>query len=488
MSPKIKWKLFWSSFLIGSAILVLSGIYIFDQTKKDLHSQQQENIISESQLTHLLAQQEKTIVSTVIIAIFLVLVISFIASILLARRITAPLKNIQEAAQEISQGSFKNKVSAKSRDEIAELAEDFNLMSHKLENKLSQLTNEKRELASILSNMKEGVLALNPKGRILLANQAMTQIFQLKEDIVGDFYYEVLRVPELRELIYLGLRNRASQTRELTLGFPSEKILLTEVLPIPSQNEQQISTILVFFDITQLKKLERIRKDFVANVSHELRTPLTSIKGYVEALQDGAIKNSKQAQHFLQVISQQTERMNRIISDLLLLSQIESVGYQLQKQSFSLKNLINEVFEELKSLAQKKSLQVILNFNLKDEEIKADKEKLEQVLINLLENALKFTPEKGKIKIDVSKNPLSGDKNQNLIQVSVSDTGIGIPSTDLPRIFERFYRVDKARSKELGGTGLGLSIVKHIVEAHGGTIWVESELNRGSTFHFTLPL
>lgn len=481
MSLKIKWKFFWSCFLVSTASLVIAGIMIAHRSEKQLLKQAEQNIISDSQLAELLSSQKQDITTVIIISILAVLVVCFVVSIFLANRMTSPLKTMLESTQAISQGNFKMKVRPQTKDEISELAENFNRMSQELETRMNQLENEKIQLASILANMKEGVLALNSKGKILLANSALKKMFKLDENALNNFYYEVFRSPQLRELIALVLKQKEAQSQELNLGFPEEKILLTQALPIQSENEEGISTILVFFDITQLKKLERIRKDFVANVSHELRTPLTSIKGFVEALQDGAINDSKQAQHFLSIISQHSERMNRIISDLLLLSQIESDGYQLKRRSFSLKNLISEIIEQYKGLAEKKSQTLKLNFNLNDEQIEADPEKIAQVLINLLDNAIKFTPEKGKIEISVDKNP-------NRIQISIRDNGFGIPSTDLPRIFERFYRVDKARSQELGGTGLGLAIVKHIVEAHGGKAWVESELNSGSIFHFTIPV
>jgi two-component system phosphate regulon sensor histidine kinase PhoR len=477
---KIKWKFFWSIFLVCALSLISSGIWLFRQTEKQFLRQAEQDIISENQASELLAQQGKNLIRIVTLSIFISSVFSLLISILLAGRLTSPLKNMIKSAREIPKGNLKIRVKPETNDEISDLADSFNLMSEELETKMNQLENEKIQLSSILSNMKEGVLALNSKGKILQVNSALKKMFKLQEPALNNFYYEVFRSPQLRDLIDSVLKQREAQSQELNLGFPEEKILLTQVSPIQMENEEEISTILVFFDITPIKKLERIRKDFVANVSHELRTPLTSIKGFVEALQDGAIKDSKQARHFLSIISQQTERMNHIISDLLLLSQIESEGYQLKKERFSLKGLISEVLEELRGIAEKRSQQLKVNFDSGEYEIKADREKIEQVLINLLDNAIKFTPENRTIEIIVSKN-------QNQIQISIKDDGIGIPSTDLPRIFERFYRVDKARSQEQGGTGLGLAIVKHIVEAHAGRVWVESELNRGSTFHFTLP-
>jgi two-component system phosphate regulon sensor histidine kinase PhoR len=251
-------------------------------------------------------------------------------------------------------------------------------------------------------------------------------------------------------------------------------------IPLKAERAGEVSAILVLFDITRLKKLEKIRKDFVANASHELRTPLTSIKGFVEALQDGAIEEPSQTRQFLEIISRQAERMGKIIADMLLLSEIESEGFQLKLEEGSLNDLIREAVKPLQTQADSKNIALELNLQEPEKVIKADRDKISQVLSNLLDNAIKFTNSGGRVAITT-------EVHKNEIVIQIKDSGIGIPSTDLSRIFERFYTVDKSRSRELGGTGLGLSIVKHIVEAHGGKVWVESELNRGSVFYFSLP-
>jgi two-component system phosphate regulon sensor histidine kinase PhoR len=294
-------------------------------------------------------------------------------------------------------------------------------------------------------------------------------------------YYENLHEPRLTELIGRVLTGQRNESVEITLGFPEERVLMTEAVAVNTSAPDQVSLVLVLFDITRIKRLERTRKDFVANASHELRTPLTSIKGFVEALQDGTTEDSAQAQHFLEIISRQIDRMSKIISDMSLLSQIEAEGFQLKRARFSLKELIDEMLEQHKGLAAKKGVQIGAAIEVQQDSVTADRDRLTQVFINLIDNAIKFTSEGGQVRLCLS------EKSGSLL-VAVADTGIGIPSTDLPRIFERFYTVDKARSRELGGTGLGLSIVKHIVEAHGGEVWVESELGKGSTFSFSLPI
>jgi len=236
----------------------------------------------------------------------------------------------------------------------------------------------------------------------------------------------------------------------------------------------------VFHDITELKRLERIRQDFVANVSHELRTPLTTIRGYVEALQDDSLENGVQAKQFLQIIERHTQRMEKIVSDLLLLSEIESPERMMRKDPVHIEELISSVVDALRPMAESKQQTVQMEVASGLPPLRADSQKIHQVITNLLHNAICYTPEKGNIFIEAK----AVEKGT---QVSVSDNGIGIPPEDIPRIFERFYRVDKGRSRDLGGTGLGLSIVKHIVEAHGGRVGVESKPGQGSRFSIFLP-
>jgi len=428
----------------------------------------------------LLSQQDREIIKIVLLALLVSFLFSLTLSIALASRLTKPIRTMTESARQISQGNFKIKIKPHTQDEISELANYFNQMSSQLESTITLLKIEKLQLDSILSNMKEGVLALNARGEILLANTSLLQIFSLSPDILHRMYFESFRHPGLSELARSVLSERQNRSAEISLGFPQERFLLTEAIAIEAPNQEQVSAILVFFDITKLKRLEKVRKDFVANASHELRTPLTSIKGFVEALQDGAIDDPSQARQFLEIISRQAERMGKIIADMLLLSEIESEGFQLKLEEFQINDLIREVVKPVQ--AQAKSRNIVLELNLQEPEmvVKADQDKIFQVLSNLLDNALKFTSSGGKVAI-------KAEDHKNEVVIQVKDSGIGIPSTDLSRIFERFYTVDKSRSRELGGTGLGLSIVKHIVEAHGGKVWAESALNEGSTFYFSLP-
>jgi two-component system phosphate regulon sensor histidine kinase PhoR len=427
-----------------------------------------------------LSEQESRIIEAVVSSLLLSLLLSLVLSVFAANRLTKPIKMIADSARSIAKGDFKAKIRVRGRDELSDLATYFNQMSKELESTIQQLKSEKLQVDSIVSNMKEGVIALNSRGSILLANVAARGIFGWKSEVLHQPYYENLAEPRLTELIGRVLSSRRNESVEIRLGFPEERVLMTEAVAVATEQLDQVSVVLVLFDITRTKRLEGIRKDFVANASHELRTPLTSIKGFVEAMQDGTAKEPGQEQHFLEIIARQIDRMSKIISDMLFLSQIEADSFQLRLGSFSLKELMNEIVEQHKTPAARKKLLLDTAFESSRESVVADRDKITQVFMNLIDNAIKFTPEGGRICVRVS------DRADSTL-VSVEDTGIGIPSTDLPRIFERFYTVDKARSRELGGTGLGLSIVKHIVEAHGGEVWIESELNHGSKFYFTLP-
>jgi two-component system phosphate regulon sensor histidine kinase PhoR len=297
---------------------------------------------------------------------------------------------------------------------------------------------------------------------------------------VGRHYLEVFRDPELNDLIQATLSDKKGYRRSLSpLGQPGRTFQVQSSLVQYTEDGAE-GIIVVFHDVTDLKRLERVRQDFVANVSHELRTPLTAIKGYVEALRDGGLQDPVQAEQFLRVIQRHSERMDKIVSDLLLLSEMESADRVLQRETVHIPDLIRTAVETLRPVAEGKEQDLRVEPLEGLPTLRADGQKLHQVMINLLNNAISYTPEGGSITVEARPVPEG-------VAVSVIDNGIGIPPDELPRIFERFYRVDKGRSRDLGGTGLGLSIVKHIVEAHGGQVRVESKPGKGSRFTFFLP-
>ena len=360
-------------------------------------------------------------------------------------------------------------------------------MGIQLRNKIEEISKEKDYLQTILKGMKEGVLVVDGRGRILMVNDALRDLLSLSSDVADKMPLELIRNAELEAAIRKAVHEGKSSGLELDVTASGGKTLEVNVVGIlPSskwigkEGEEGRGAIAVFHDITRLKELEKIREDFVANVSHELRTPLTTIKGYAETLLEGALKEEVAFQ-FVQVINRHADRLTKIVEDLLTLSKIESKEFSLKPERLSISELIDGTLDVIKEEADKKGVSISWSESTPSLFIFGDRKGLEQVLINLLDNAIKYGREGGNIKISVNENPNAE------IQVSVEDDGIGIPKEDLPRIFERFYRVDKGRSKELGGTGLGLSIVKHIVQAHGGKVWAESQIGKGSTFYFTLP-
>ena len=369
-------------------------------------------------------------------------------------------------------------------DELGDLSRIIDEIANQLRKKIAEVSEDKEYLQTILKGMMEGVLVVDEKKRIKMMNEALRSLLSVSPDVADKTPLEVIRNAALESAIQRVLQSGKSEAFEMEVPTAGGKTFEVNVVAISSPSKESIGKVLgaiaVFHDITRLKRLEKIRQDFVANVSHELRTPLTTIKGYAETLLEGALKEDVAFQ-FVQVINRHADRLTKIVEDLLTLSKIESREFSLKPERLSISELIDGTLDVIKEEADKKGVSISWSESTPSLFIFGDRKGLEQVLINLLDNAIKYGREGGNTKISVNENPNAE------IQVSVQDDGIGIPKEDLPRIFERFYRVDKGRSKELGGTGLGLSIVKHIVQAHGGNVWAESQIGKGSTFYFTLP-
>ena len=330
----------------------------------------------------------------------------------------------------------------------------------------------------LFNSMVEGLLLLDERGRIQLANRAFASLFGVTVDIRGRTLMEALRLHELAELVNSLDSQKQVLGYELKLSGLSERWLQINAAAIFNGHGEQHGTVLVFHDLTRLKQLESARQEFVANVSHELRTPLSLIKGYVETLLDGARDNPEVAAKFLQTIDRNAERLKLLIEDLLTISELESGRVKLNLQAVSLSPVVGKVFEDFKTRADAKSMKLINQ--APDLAVRADADRLEQVLGNLVDNAIKYGRAKGTVTVGGSA------REGGQVEVFVQDDGPGIPPEALERVFERFYRVDKARSREQGGTGLGLAIVKHIVQNHGGRVWATSEPGHGTTFYFTI--
>jgi two-component system, OmpR family, phosphate regulon sensor histidine kinase PhoR len=343
------------------------------------------------------------------------------------------------------------------------------------------------EQETLFDSMAEGVLLLDENGRIRLANRAFATLFNVTADVRGKTLMEALRRHEVTELVdrlgaedrLLGYEMKLPGLDERWLQVNAAAISAGDEAPGARNASRRLGTILVFHDLTRLKRLERTREEFVANVSHELRTPLSLIKGYVETLLDGARDNPEVAERFLRIIERNAQRLDLLIQDLLTISALESGRVTLNLQPVALRELADKVFVDLKRRADTKDARLVNQ--LPELSVTGDEDRLEQVLANLVDNAIKYGRAGGTVIVG------GRTADDGKAEVFVQDDGPGIPPESLERVFERFYRIDKARSREQGGTGLGLSIVKHIVQSHGGTVWARSELGQGTTFFFTLP-
>ncbi len=414
------------------------------------------------------------------ISLFIAFLIAVIFSLCASNFITRPIKEMAFMAQSIARGNFSSKIHINTNDEIEDLSKAFNDMAQQVKVRIDEITSNKLKLEVILLSMFDGVIVVDGKGKIILMNNALKQLLRVEGDPLGKKPIEVVRNIEIQAMIDSVLDKEEGVTScEISIVLPQEKTFIVHATPVIREGRRE-GSVLVFHDITDLKRLERVRTDFVANVSHELRTPLSTIKGYAETLLEGAVDDKKNAREFLKIINEDANRLAHLVNDLLDLSKIESGKFSLVLKPVKLFPIIERVLGGFKKQTANKSINVSSEVPDSISSIIADEDSIAQVLMNLLDNAINYTPEGGNITV-------SAHEEKEVVKVSISDTGIGIPAKDLARIFERFYRVDKARSRKLGGTGLGLSIVKHIVQAHYGTVSVESMLGEGSTFSFTIP-
>ncbi|WP_163878513.1 two-component system histidine kinase PnpS [Paenibacillus favisporus] len=420
------------------------------------------------------------------------LVILFAVAALISYRIasgmTSPLEKITRVARRISQQDYDARVDLRRKDEIGLLGKAINGMADSLQTQLKTIQDNEDLLQSVLDNMTGGILLVDAEGKIALVNPAAENMLSVSaQHIIGRSYDELKQYYELTKLIKEGISERIEIHEERKVYIPQETILRMDGVPMfREQSGKEFSGMLFLLqDVTAIRRLENMRSEFVANVSHELKTPVAAVKGFAETLLNGGVHDEKTAKSFLQIIFDESERLNRLISDILDLSKIESKQSPMDYAPVDVSTFFGTMMETLGTVARKK--RITLQTDIPDELfIEADEDKLRQIFINLLSNAISYTQDGGRVELSV-RDQQDADGNEQVV-FAVSDTGIGIPKKDLPRIFERFYRVDKARSRSSGGTGLGLSIVKHLVELHHGAISVESELGIGTTFTVKLPM
>ncbi|AIE60998.1 two-component system histidine kinase PnpS [Bacillus methanolicus] len=402
-------------------------------------------------------------------------------------RYTKPIESATNVAIELAKGNYLARTYEDHMDETGMLSASINVLARNLQELMKTQEMQQDRLTTLIENMGSGLILIDSKGYINLINRAYKEIFNVNpSDYLYRLYYEVIEHQEISKLIEEIFMTEQKIKKQMLIPLAIERRHF-EVYgaPIIGTNDVWKGILLVFHDITELKRLEQMRKDFVANVSHELKTPITSIKGFTETLLDGAMNDKNTLEAFLNIILQESGRLQTLIQDLLDLSKIEQQGFKLNIQTVDLVMMLNDVITILEGKANEKGISLMLETSGEHIIVEGDLYRLKQIFINLINNAITYTPNGGMVTVKIIEN-------KKTVTAKVKDTGIGINKDEIPRIFERFYRVDKARSRNSGGTGLGLAIVKHLVEAHKGNISVQSQFGKGTEFtiefHKTLQL
>jgi two-component system, OmpR family, phosphate regulon sensor histidine kinase PhoR len=452
--------------------------------------------------------------NTLLFSLLLAALAAIGLSLLLGRSLTQPLRMLRNAALGWTQGDLIRDVALRSHDEIGELAEAFDRMATRLKGTIAELARDRSQMRAVLNTMVDGLLVTDAAGQVRLLNPAAARLLGVTAATVsGRTVLDLTLDAPLQALVDEVLRTGAAAVCERSLRTPAERVVAVSAVPIggaaegeapeegggtdwsdriflvtrsspspapPRSGAPSTGVVLVFHDLTAVRRVERMRRDFVANASHELRTPLASMRVMVETLLTGAREDPEAAQHFLQILDRELQRMTALVNDLLELSRLDARAASAPTESIALAPLAAELEAGWQAVAGDRGLRLEVSLP-EGLSVRGEVQGVRQILANLLDNALKYTPAGGQVRV-------SGRQEGDRALLEVTDTGIGIPAADLERIFERFYRVDKDRSRDVGGTGLGLSIVKHLVQTYGGSVAVESRLNRGSTFRVSLPL
>lgn len=412
----------------------------------------------------------------------IVAVLAAVVSLVVSRRISQPLEKLRRGAELFARGDLESRLPVPDSEELGGLAEAMNHMASQLDSRIRAATKQRNEMEAVLSSMVEGVLAVDAEERVIGINHAAAELLEIDSaHIQGRTVHEVVRNSELLRFVARTLVSMWPVEGDIVLRNGGEKFLQAHGTILRDAEGRGIGALVVLNDVTRMRRLENVRREFVANVTHELRTPVTSVKGFVETLLDGALSDPENAKHFLSIIARQTDRLNAIIDDLLSLSRIEQ---ETEDEEIVLKeDRIVDVLQAAIQVCEAKAAAKKITIDLECEEgvlARINPPLLEQAVVNLIDNAIKYSDRKGAIHVGAARRDAE-------IIISVRDHGCGITKEHLPRLFERFYRVDKARSRKLGGTGLGLAIVKHIAQAHAGNVTVESTPGKGSNFQIHLP-
>jgi two-component system phosphate regulon sensor histidine kinase PhoR len=417
----------------------------------------------------------------ILLSLFIVAIISLMIALFFSYRLAAPIRSMEKFTERLRQGKQVGTIILDTADETKKLADNINFLVEELKSKIRIANEEKSKLMTAFTSMNEGVLITNEQDLIEFISPVLSNMLAIQYgDVNGKTLMESFRSVDLQKAFLEFKETRVNVSREITMGTVEPIILSVSISTVHGHPDEE-KTMIVFHDVTRLKKLEQIRVDFVANVTHEIKTPLTAIIGYLDTIKDGAINNIEETKRFIDIILKQAERLNRLVEDLLTISNIEMKETKLNFESVSLNAALTNVISLVEAKAKFKNITIQNDVRENIDQIKADKDKLTQIFVNVLDNAVKFTPESGNIVIKT-------DEAGAYTVVSISDTGIGVPKDEIQRLGERFYRVDRSRSRDLGGTGLGLSIVKHLMIAHGGRMEIESQLGRGTKVSLFFPI
>lgn len=417
----------------------------------------------------------------ILLTILIVAIIALGIALFFSYRLYEPINTMKQFTEKLRRGEPVGSIILGTSDETRTLADNINYLVEELKDKIRVAHEEKSKMMTAFTNMNEGILIMDDKGLIEFSSPVLSNMLAMQyDDVIGKTLMEAFRNIDLQKAFLEFKEKRVNVSREIVFG-DLEKVILSISISAVHGYPDEEKTMIVFHDVTRLKKLEQVRMDFVANVTHEIRTPLTAIIGYLETIQSGAINDREETKKFIDIILKQAERLNRLVEDLLTISNIEMKQAVLHFESVSLNQAVSNMISLITTKANLKRITVHNNVSDNFPLIKADRDRLTQIFVNILDNAVKFTPDGGEVVITATES-------ESYAVVSIQDSGIGVPKDEIGRLGERFYRVDKSRSRDLGGTGLGLSIVKHLMIAHGGRMEIESQLGKGTKISLFFPV